>query len=157
MVRGILEARGKRLKSLVIFGSSIYSPMRARDLDVLVVADKLVDVAEKSALEIEIAKALRTAHPRISIDVIVFDEGSFRENLEPGALPSGLIAGYEIIHDELGLKDLITELMEKVARGEYVVQKSGRRINLSALARMKLRLLGAGFKEAREQNRPRQD
>jgi len=153
----VLEARGKRLKSLVIFGSSIYSPLKARDVDLLVVADRIADADEKCALEFEIAKALRAVHPKMPIDVIVFDECSFRENLEPGTLLSGLIAGYEIIYDELGLNDLIVELAKSIASSEYIVQKSGKRINLSALARARLRALGAGFAEKREQDEIHQD
>ncbi len=139
-VKKILDARGKRLKSLAIFGSSISNPLKARDIDILIVVDRLSDALEKFNLEIEIARALRTTQSKILFDIIVFDDESFRENLEPGALASGLIAGYRIIYDELGLEKLLNGLVEKIACGEYIVQKSGRRINLSALARAKLRL-----------------
>lgn len=137
----MLGARGKRLKSLAIFGSSIYNPMRARDVDLLIVIDEIADALEKSSLELDIIKALKRLHPRALFDVLVFDEVSFKENLRPGAVLSGLVIGYEIIYDELGLNNLVEDLVRDVARGEYIVQKGERRINLSALARARLRTL----------------
>lgn len=143
VVKGVLESRGRRLLSLVIFGSTILYPVRARDIDLLIIVDKLSNVVEKLNLEVEISRALRTVESKTPFDVIIFDGDSFRENLEPGTLASGLIAGYRIVYDELGLEKLIEPLIEKIARGEYIVQKNGRRINLSALARARLRLLYA--------------
>lgn len=156
-VKRILKARGKHLKSLVIFGSSIYNPARARDLDILIIIDELKDFTEKCTLEVEIAKVFRKAFPKMLVDIIIFDEDSFRENLEPGGLPSGLVAGYKIIHDELGLEDLIGDLAKKIARSDYIVQKGRRRINISALARIRFKLLDARFEEMREQNRSNHD
>ncbi|MEM0481269.1 MAG: hypothetical protein QXM16_00030 [Nitrososphaerota archaeon] len=117
--------------------------MRARDIDLLIIVDRLSNVVEKFNLEVEISRALRTVESTTPFDVIIFDGDSFRENLEPGTLASGLIAGYRVVYDELGLEKLIEPLIEKIARGEYIVQKNGRRINLSALARARLRLLYA--------------
>lgn len=135
--------RGKRLLSLVIFGSSVFYPVKARDIDLLIIVDKLSNAVEKFNLEVEISKALRKIESKAPFDVTVFDSGSFRENLEPGTLASGLVAGYRTVYDELGLEKLIEPLIVNIALGEYFVQKSGRRINLSVLARAKLRLLYA--------------
>lgn len=121
--------------------------MKARDLDLLIVVDRILNAFEKHDLEIEVTKALRTIHSRIPADVIIFDEDSFKENLEPGAIASGLAAGYRILYDELGLEDLVARLFEKLAQSEIFVQKNRRKINLSALARAKLRLLDARLRK----------
>jgi len=146
----VLEARGKHLKSLIMFGSCVYNPVKARDLDLLIIVDRILNALEKHDLEIEVAKALRTIHSRMPVDVIVFDEDSFKENSEPGGLASGLAAGYRVIHDELGLEDLVTGLYEKLAQSEILVQKNRRKINLSALAKAKLRLLGTRLRKSLE-------
>ncbi|MEM4570229.1 MAG: hypothetical protein QXE66_02860 [Desulfurococcaceae archaeon] len=38
---------------------------------------------------------------RKPVDVFVFDVESFMENLEPGAVASGLVAGYILLCDKL--------------------------------------------------------
>jgi len=143
IVRKILKKRGKRLVSLAIFGSSVYNPMKAEDIDLLIIVDLVKDVFEKSNLEMELSKTLKKVMPKTSFDVVIFDIESFKENLEPGTIASGLIYGYKILYDELGLEKLLVPLIEKIAHTEteYVVQKNGRRINLSAFSRVKLRLL----------------
>jgi len=127
------------LRALLIFGSGVFRPWSARDIDVLVILDHLSSVGEKMELEVEVARALRGLAERRAIDVIAFDEQSFIENLEPGCIASGLIAGYEALYDELGVDELITMAAEEAASMDVVIEKRGRRINLSALARVKLR------------------
>ena len=58
-----MEARGKRLKSLVLFGSSVYSPRSVRDVDLIVVIDNFSDILEKPSLKLEISRALRRLSP----------------------------------------------------------------------------------------------
>lgn len=106
----------------------------------LVVIDKLSNVLEKTRLEVDIARALKRISEGIPIDVVVFDEESFKENLEPGALGSGLVAGYEVLYDELDLDSLVSEVGEKLASDVCIIQKNGRRVNLSAFARAKFRI-----------------
>ncbi|MCX8187876.1 MAG: hypothetical protein N3F65_04620 [Nitrososphaeria archaeon] len=128
------------MRSLIIFGSSTYRPTGARDLDMLVVVDKLSNAFEKTRLEVNISRALKTISAGVPVDVTVFDEESFKENLEPGALGSGLVAGYEILYDELDLDSLVSEVSEKLASDECIIQKNGIRVNLSAFARAKVRI-----------------
>jgi len=136
-VREVLERRGRRLKALVVFGSSVYSPRRARDVDLLVVVDALADPSEKLSIELEVSRSLRGALPRPA-DVTVLDVESLGENLEPGLVGSGLAAGYKVVYDELGVEGLVRGALEKLAEQDYVVVKGGRRLNLSAVARAKL-------------------
>jgi len=127
------------LRALLIFGSGVFRPWSARDIDILVILDHLSSVGEKMELEAEVARVLRSLAERKAIDVIAFDEQSFIENLEPGCIASGLIAGYEALYDELGVDELISNAAEKAASMDIVIEKGGKRINLSALARAKLR------------------
>ena len=129
------------MKSIVIFGSITFRPMSAKDLDMLIVIDKLSDPLEKTGLEMKLIETLKNVSPYTPIDVTVFDESSFRENLEPGALASGLVAGYEILYDELGIEGLLHSVIEKIASEDYIIYKRGKKINLSAFAKAKLRTL----------------
>ncbi|MEM3346515.1 MAG: hypothetical protein QXR36_03710, partial [Desulfurococcaceae archaeon] len=126
------------MKALLLFGSSIHGLWIARDVDIMVVVDKFSSVEEKLLLETLIAKSLRKLLVRKPVDVLVFDVESFMENLEPGAVASGLVAGYILLYDELGVESLVKNLAEKVARDDVVLFKHGKRLNLSAIARAKL-------------------
>ncbi len=133
-VKRLLEARGKRLRSLVVFGSSAYDPSRARDLDVLVLVDRLESAREKAELEVEVARLLR-GRTRKPADVLVLDEEALEENMKPGGVASGLLAGYLALYDELGLEDLVARAAERIASEGFILQKGGRRIDFGALAR----------------------
>lgn len=115
----------------------MYSGVRVRDIDILVVIDRLESVDEKVELEVEIKRALRSL-ARKPVDVLVFDVETLRENLEPGGVASGLVLGYKALLDELGLEGLVAEAARRVAGEDVVIVKRGRRINLSAIARVKL-------------------
>lgn len=133
-----MEANNKSLKSLILFGSSIFRPVKARDIDMLIVVDK-INLQEKISLEIIITKALKNIIKK-TLDITILDEDSLKENLEPGAFASGLIAGYKTLYDEIGLDEMIMKTAEKIAIGEYIIQKDGKRINLSAIAKVRLKL-----------------
>lgn len=138
-VKRVLENHGKRLEALVVFGSSVYSPLRSRDLDILVVVDHLASAREKHALELEISRNLRGGLVRKPVDVVVLDVDALYENAKPGGLVTGLVAGYYAIYDEVGISELVWRIAREVLReGEYVVVKNGRRLNQHALARVKL-------------------
>lgn len=126
------------MKALLLFGSSIHGLWIARDVDIMVVVDKFSSVEEKLLLETLIAKSLRKLLVRKPVDVLVFDVEFFMENLEPGAVASGLVAGYILLYDELGVESLVRNLAEKVARDNVVLFKHGKKLNLSAIARAKL-------------------
>lgn len=126
------------MKSLILFGSSVFRPMNARDIDILVVVDK-IDLHEKISLEINIIKALKNTIKK-NLDVIVLDENSLLENIEPGAVASGLIAGYKVIYDEINIENLIIGIAKRIAFEKYIIQKSGKKINLSAIAKARIKL-----------------
>jgi hypothetical protein len=69
--------------------------------------------------------------------VLVLDEEALEENMEPGGIASGLLAGYLALYDELGLEELVARAAEKIASEGFIPQKGGRGIDFGALARAK--------------------
>jgi hypothetical protein len=67
--------------------------------------------------------------------VLVLGEEALEENMEPGGVASGLLAGYLALYDELGLEELVARAAEKIAPEGYILQRGGRRIDFGALAR----------------------
>lgn len=134
-IKHLLSGHGKNLKALIVFGSSVYNPLKSRDIDLLVVIDKLNNVWEKTSLEVEVKRSLKNTHK--PIDATVLDVESFKENLEPGAFASGLVAGFKLIYDELGVGEMIKETIEKTSKEQIIIIKRGRRLNLSLIARLK--------------------
>jgi hypothetical protein len=108
-------AHSKKLRIIAVFGSSVYDPVKARDLDILIIIDKLLDIKEKTDLEIRILKNLKNLRTETPLDIIVLDEESFKENLEPGGIASGLVAGCRILYDEMGTEQFIYEAAKKIA------------------------------------------
>lgn len=133
-----MEAHSKKLRAIVVFGSSVYNPVKARDLDLLVIIDKFLGIKEKTDLEIKILKNLKNLRAETPLDIIVLDEESFKENLEPGGLASGLVAGCRILYDEIGIEQFIYEAAKKIANEKYVIFKNRRKIDLSIIAKLKL-------------------
>jgi hypothetical protein len=132
-------AHSKKLRIIAVFGSSVYDPVKARDLDILIIIDKLLDIKEKTDLEIRILKNLKNLRTETPLDIIVLDEESFKENLEPGGIASGLVAGCRILYDEMGTEQFIYEAAKKVANEKYVIFKKRRKIDLSTIAKLKLK------------------
>jgi len=132
-----VERLGRRALAVVLFGSCVYSPRRARDVDLLVIVDELRDLHEKVALEVEVSRSLCRELGRAA-DVIVLDLESFKENLAVGTFLSGLVLGYRVLHDTIGVDELLEKLFSELAEEDYIYVK-GRRWNLSAVARAKLR------------------
>lgn len=110
-----MGAHSKKLRIIAVFGSSVYDPVKARDLDILIIIDKLLDIKEKTDLEIRILKNLKNLRTETPLDIIVLDEESFKENLEPGGIASGLVAGCRILYDEMGTEQFIYEAAKKIA------------------------------------------
>jgi len=133
----VTKSLGKEVLAVLLFGSYVYSPRRARDIDVLVVVDRLRDVREKIDIELEIARRLRREVSR-PIDIVVLDLDSFRENLAAGSFLSGLVIGYRAVYDAVGVSEMLRELFRELAEDSYVYVKR-RRWNLSAIARARLR------------------
>lgn len=132
-----MKKHGKILKALVLFGSSVYNPLRSRDLDLLVVIDKLTDAKEKHELEVEILKSLRQIKLGKPIDVLVLDIEMLKENAKPGGVVSGLILGYKSLYDELGISTIVEKITDEVSEEkDYVVIKENRKLNLYILAKL---------------------
>lgn len=124
---------GKKVLSILVFGSYVYSPRRSRDIDLLVVVDRLGDIREKISIEIGILRELRR-EIRKPIDIVVLDLDSLRENLAVGTFLSGLVIGYRVIYDSIGIDKMLGELFKELAGDNYIYTKK-RRWNLSAIAR----------------------
>jgi predicted nucleotidyltransferase len=154
-IRELLRERGRTLKALVLFGSYVYDLLRSRDIDLLVVVDRLDDAKEKASLELEIVRILKRYVKDRPLDVVILDVESFRENLKLGALASGLIAGFEPIYDEIGVNSMIEELLRETSRGgeRVVIVKRGRRLDLSSLAKAKLKVLESEGRIIRNNNK----
>jgi hypothetical protein len=106
-------------------------------------------------LELEIVRILKRYVKDKPLDVVVLDVESFRENLKLGALASGLIAGFEPIYDEIGVNSMIEELLRETSRGgeRVVIVKRGRRLDLSSLAKAKLKVLESEGRIIRNNNK----
>jgi hypothetical protein len=130
-----VEVFGRELRALAVFGSSVYSG-RYRDVDLLVVVDRLGSAREKLELEVRIGESLRDLPLGRYFDVSVLDVPSLEENAAPGGFLSGLVLGYRVICDEVGLDELVLRVAGELARLDtYEVREGGRRVDLSAVAR----------------------
>lgn len=138
-IAGIVESSGKRLLSVILFGSYVYSPSKARDVDVIVVVDDLRDINDKFAMEASISRELSRLFKK-SVDVQVYDLSSFKENLTVGTVLTGFALGYKIVYDVAKVKSEIQEFLRRVSEeDEYILVKK-RRWNLVALAKARARI-----------------
>jgi len=138
-IAGIVESSGKRLLSVILFGSYVYSPSKARDVDVIVVVDDLRDINDKFAMEASISRELGRLFKK-SVDVQVYDLSSFKENLTVGTVLTGFALGYKIVYDVAKVKSEIQEFLRRVSEeDEYILVKK-RRWNLVALAKARARI-----------------
>lgn len=102
------------------------------------VVDGLAGAREKQLLELSIVKGLRAEGVRKPVDVVVLDVGALEENARPGGIVSGLIAGYRVLYDEIGVPAIVERAVrEASAEDGYTVIKGGRRLSLSALAKVR--------------------
>ena len=108
---------------------------KPRDIDVVVVIDNLRNIHEKAFLEATLAKSLMR-ELRKQVDILVFDEESFKENLKPGTVLSGLILGHKILYDKIGVSRELVKLFNELAKENYVYIKR-RTWNLSKIAKVK--------------------
>lgn len=119
----------------------MYSPLKSRDLDLLIVIDKLIDIREKQQLEIEIIKCLEQEELSKPVDLVVLDIEILKENAKPGGVISGLILGYKPLYDELGIPTMIEKMLQEISEEEgYVIIKDNKRLNLTSLAKIKKQL-----------------
>ena len=83
-------------------------------MDLLVVVDRLGSAREK--LEVRIGESLRDLPLGRYFDVSVLDVPSLEENAAPGGFLSGLVLGYRVICDEVGLDELVLRVAGELAR-----------------------------------------
>ena len=137
-IRDALKVFDKKIKAVIIFGSSVYNPLKSRDIDILVVVDKIESAKEKHLIELEISRLLRPLYMYKPVDIVVMDVEMLKDNAEAGTLLSGLVLGYKILYDEICVKNTIEKILEDVAKTEeYIVFKNGRKLNLSSIAKAK--------------------
>jgi len=134
----LLNSMDKKTKLIAIFGSSIYSPRKARDIDILIAVDRIDSVTEKIELEVAIKRALRELGMEKTCDVIVFDVDSLKENMKPGGVASGAIAGYKVLYDEIGFEEMVKKAAEELLKQGVVVYKKGRKLDLTIYTKLLL-------------------
>lgn len=134
----LMRKYNKRVLIVSLFGSSVYTPRRARDIEIIIVVDKLYSIEEKLALEPAVKRALRILDQRRVYDIILFDEESFMENTAPGCLVSG-VAGYEVLHDEPGFEEIVKKLALSTLEEKPVIYKKNRKSNLALYSKHLLR------------------
>lgn len=138
-IKKTLEKYGKNVKAIILYGSIVYSPSSAHDIDVLIVVDKIRDVNEKTRLEYILKSHLRKKSI-LPIDVTVFDTKILEENLVPGTFLSGLVLGYDILYDEINFEEIINELFIKIAQlDDYIYIKNRKKWNLSNIAKARIK------------------
>ena len=136
-VRNILSEYDKRLYSIILFGSRVYNPYRARDIDIIIIIDNLPSINGKINIELMIKKTL-SKFIRKPLDVHIFDLDTFVENLKPGTFLCGLALGYKIIYDEIGIDKYIKRLFKEMSRHEdYILYRGGKKYMLGLMASIK--------------------
>ena len=137
-INEVAENRGKKVLATILFGSYVYSPRKAKDIDMIVIVDNLKNINDKITLEVEISRKLRKLF-RKNIDIQVFDIESFEENLIVGTFLTGLVLGYKIIHDTIGVEKKIQEFIKEISKEDKYVFIKKRKWNLAAIAKAKSR------------------
>lgn len=133
---GFFKSLDRRVLAIILFGSYIYSLRNSRDIDVVLIVDSLADLRDKITLEAEIARSLSRECKR-KVDIQVFDLESFRENLTIGTLLSGLILGYRIVYDEVGVGESIREFIKAASKEPEYTYVKRKKWKLTAIARVK--------------------
>ena len=134
----VTKELGKELLTVILFGSYVYNKQKAKDIDIIVIVDHLKDIHDKVNAEVEITKKLIRLFKR-SLDVLVFDLDTFKENLVVGTVLTGLVLGYNVLYDKIGVEKLIHNFIEEISKeDEYVLIKK-RKYDFARLAKMKLK------------------
>ncbi len=55
-INEVAENKGKKVLATILFGSYVYSPRKARDIDMIVIVDDLKNINDKVTLEVEISR-----------------------------------------------------------------------------------------------------
>ena len=130
---------GDDLCSLIVFGSSVYYG-RGRDLDLIVIVKKKLNMKEKLRLEYRLSRKLGQAIKDTLFDVHVFDIESFNENLQPDTFLGGLALGYIVLYDKINIEKHIFEFLKKLSHTERVLINKYGEWNLNHHAKIILKL-----------------
>ena len=133
------EILGENLKAIIVFGSTIYLG-KGKDIDLIIIIDKEIDVKDKLKLEYKLKQILQKTIPNKIFDVHIFNLKEFKENLKPGTMLSGLALGYETIYGEQVIEPLILEFLQKLSREKYILHNKYGTWNLSFHAKITYRL-----------------
>ncbi len=74
---------------------------------------------------------------RRNVDLHIFDTTSFNENLTVGTFLTGLVLGYKILKDNIGVKEKIQKFIRELSREEKCFYIKKRKWNLAAIAKTK--------------------
>ena len=137
-IESSLSKFNKKLLALILFGSYVRSFKKAKDIDLLVIVDKIENIYEKFEIEKEISIQL-IKELKLPFEINVLDLDNFFENLKPGTFISGLVLGYKIIYDKIGIEYYIKKLCQELANEiEYEFIKHGKRYRLGIFAKVLL-------------------
>jgi len=134
----IVESLGDRVKAIILFGSTVYLG-RGRDIDLVVVVDKLNSISDKMRLEYSLSRRLCREQGICETDIHILDLDGLIENLQPGSFLSGLALGYEILYDMIGVEKYIIDFLERLSREKYVLHNRYGTWDLGFYARVLLR------------------
>jgi predicted nucleotidyltransferase len=133
-VREVVEAHGRKLLALIVFGSAVREPRSARDIDLLVVVDEAKDAGELAGLGQRI-RSMLLGELRLPLDVVVLDLESLESSAVPGTLVSSLVLGYCTLHDEVGVERIVGKVVEQLVKHRVILYwKKGRTYDLTMVA-----------------------
>lgn len=131
-----------RLKSIVLFGSYIYMGY-GRDLDILIIIDRIKCLEEKFELEEKATEILnRLFKYNVPIDVHILGVEELDQNTRIGSFLSGLVLGYNVIYDECNVERKIEKMLEELAKLNYIYVNRYGEWNLSKLAKITMNIKG---------------
>jgi len=116
----LLDELKDALRGVIVFGSSVYF-RSARDIDLIVIVDRGLNLKEKMKLELKLSRKLRKRLGSAFFDVHVMDLDTFKENLVPGSFLHGLALGYEVIYGNSEIEKLILNFLKEISNEKYVI------------------------------------
>jgi len=130
---------GDRVVGIVLFGSYVYLG-HGKDVDLLIIISRELDLKEKFSLERTFSRDLRKKVGDFIFDIHILGVKEFEENLRPGSFLSGLALGYEVLYDRIGLEEKILAFLERLSRTKYVLHNRHGSWDLSHMARIMLKI-----------------
>ena len=106
---------GDKLLAVVLFGSTIYSPHMAHDVDlVVVVKEHISDNLLQEHVEVTRRLLERTGYDK-SLDVHVLTLDELRECMKAGTFLAGLALGFRVLYDRCGIRKIICDFLRELA------------------------------------------